>query len=385
MNRTFPLRLCWIAAGLLTAFAPGACALIDERQKDCPEEMSLTCSVNLVSNKEEEMDEKLGTLHDLPLRAALEDYLSDVFVSSTHDVDMLFYDQRRRGKMTFRESEVMDAEQKVFTLRVPASDYRVAGVSNLSAVPMLTVQDEDDGYALSLVQKLSASPVQSHPSAIFTARQRMLVRDRDEQRFDMYFHMANAAAALALNCDSCEVRSLQARYTGLADSFRILDSAYSFDQRAVLAADVVDATPFVNSDGEADRFIYDTFWERWTRLPLMVCGVGFPSPNVGSAVVGTYPIIWTIELYVTLSSGSVTRSDIYIGRPLEAGHLMIIKGWLTENGSFMSTPPHPPYHPLPDFPDPDNPDNPDTPSDSTVVGVTVQLNWNEAGQYNPEL
>jgi len=51
----------------------------------------------------------------------------------------------------------------------------------------------------------------------------------------------------------------------------------------------------------------------------------------------------------------------------------------------MSTPPHSPYHPLPDFPDPDNPDNPDNPSDSTVVGVTVQLNWNEAGQYNPEL
>ena len=225
MNRTFHLRLRWIAAGLLTASVLGACALIDERQKDCPEEMSLTCSVNLVSNKEEEMDDKLGTLHDLPLRAALEDYLSDVFVTSTHDVDMLFYDQRKRGKMTFRESEVMDAEQRVFSLQVPASDYRVAGVSNLTAVPMLSLQDEEDGYALALTHRAPKSVVPSHPSAVYAARQRMLVRDRGDQTFGIRFQMANAAAALALNCDSCEVRNLRATFSGLADSFRILDSA----------------------------------------------------------------------------------------------------------------------------------------------------------------
>ncbi len=378
VNRTFHLRLCWIAAGLLTASALGSCALIDERQKDCPEEMSLTCTVNLVSNKEEEMNDKLGTLHDLPLRAALEDYLSDVFVSSTRDVDMLFYDQRKRGKMTFRESEVMDAEQRVFSLQVPASDYRVAGVSNLTAVPVLSLQDEEDGYALALVHKTSRSVVPSHPSAVYAARQRMLVRDRGDQTFGIQFHMANAAAALALNCDSCEVRNLRATFTGLADSFRILDSAYSFDQHIVMEADVIDARPYVDDSEEAERFIYDTFWERWTKLPLMVCTVGFPSPNVGSAVIGTYPIVWTIELYVTLADGSTTRSDIYIGRPLEAGRLMIIKGWLTENGGFMATPPHPPYVPPP-------PVDPDQPADSTVVGVSVVLNWNNAGNYNPYL
>jgi hypothetical protein len=34
---------------------------------------------------------------------------------------------------------------------------------------------------------------------------------------------------------------------------------------------------------------------------------------------------------------------------------------------------------------PDDPDNPEQPVDSVVAGVSVMLNWNEAGQYNPEL
>ena len=365
------------SAAVLLA-ATGACALIDERQKDCPEEMSLTCTVSLVNNKEEEMNDKLGTLHDLPLRAALEDYLSDVFIDDAHDVEMLFYDQRRRGKMTFRESEVMDAEQKVFSLQVPASDYRVAAVANLSAVPMLSLQNEDDGYALALVHKSTKGTVPSHPSAVYAARQRMLVRDREEQQFDIQFHMANAAAVVALNCDSCEVKNLRATFSGLADSFRILDSAYSFDQHIEMEADIIDARPYVDNSEEADRFLYDIFWERWTKLPLMVCAVGFPSPSVGSAVIGTYPIIWTINLYATLADGTVTRNEIYIGKPLESSQLMIVKGWLTANGSFMNTPPHPPYIPGPDV-------EPDQPTDSTVVGVTVMLNWTETPNQQPDL
>ena len=364
-----------LSAAVLSA-AVEACALIDERQKECPEEMEMTCTVSLVNNKEEELNDKLGTLHDLPLRAALEDYLSDVFVDAAHDVDMLFYDQRRRGKMTFRQTEVMDAEQKVFSLQVPASDYRVAAVANLSAVPMLSLQGEEDGYALALTHKSPKGTVPSHPSAVYAARQR--VRDREDQQFEVRFHMANAAAVVALNYDSCEVRSLRATFSGLADSFRILDSAYSFDQHIEMEADIIDARPYVDNSEEAERFIYDTFWERWTKLPLMVCAVGFPSPSVGSAVIGTYPIIWTITLYATMADGSVTRNEIYIGKPLESSQLMIIKGWLTANGSFMNTPPHPPYVPPP-------PVDPEQPVDSVIAGVNVMLNWTESPTQYPDL
>ena len=49
--------------------------------------------------------------------------------------------------------------------------------------------------------------------------------------------------------------------------------------------------------------------------------------------------------------------------------------------TFTATPEHPPYVP----PMPIDPDNPEPPTDSTVVGVSVTLNWNDAGQYNPYL
>ena len=103
-------------------------------------------------------------------------------------------------------------------------------------------------------------------------------------------------------------------------------------------------------------------------------------------VIGTYPKIWTIYLYVTMPDNTVTRNEIYIGKPLQAGHLLIVKGWLTANGSFTGTPEHKPYNPDPGGPDfPPDPDNPDQPVDSTVVGVSVALNWSEGPVFNPEL
>lgn len=345
--------------------------------------MTLTCTINLVNQNEQELNENLGTLHDRPLREALEDYLSNVFVSESHDVELLFYDQRSRGKMTFRQKEVMDAEQKVFTVNVPASDYRVAGVSNLSVVPMVSLQDETVSSAVSLVQK-SSGKISSHPSAVFTSRQRILVRDKDDQAFEMHFYMANAAAALLLNRDSCDVKSIRAEYIGLADTFKVIDSTYSFDQGAVVKADNIDVEPMgrmaVSERGmlmATNSFLFDTFWEMWTKTPLMVCGVGFPSLNVSSEVIGIYPRIWTIDLYVTLSDNSVTRNQIYIGRPLVAGSLMIIKGWICANGSFTPRPEHEPYNPG------TGTDEPEQPSDSTVVGVNVTLKWKDGTEYNP--
>jgi len=391
VNRKVLLRLCWIAAGLLTAFAPEGCALIDERVKDCPEEITVTCYLNLSSNKDLEMDDKLGTEHDRPVRAALEDYLEHVFVSSVREVDMYFYDQRRRGKMTHEQHEIMDAGEREFEIRLPASDYRVAGAANVSVLPDVALEGAEGNYeVLRLVQK-DAELLPSQPSAVFTARQRMTVRDREDQHFDVRFQMANAAAALIINRDSCDVKGIRAEYSGLSDSFKILDSAYSFNNTTLIGTDLIDIVPFTGSDvdisNEAEPWVYDLFWTRWKKVPLMVCGVGFPSPNVSSEVVGTYPKIWTIYLYVTLQDNSVTRSEIYIGKPLQAGNLLIIKGWLTGEGAFTGTPEHAPYNPDPGGPDfpPEPPEPPEPAGDSTVVGVHVMLNWTEGPVQRPSL
>ena len=366
---------------------PG-CGLIDEKIDDCPEEITLTCSLNLKSNKEQEMDDKIGTEHDRPVRAALEKYLEHVFVSSVHEVDMYFYDQRRRGKMTHEQHEIMDAGQREFEIRLSASDYRMAGSANVSAVPDVTLEGAEGNFdILRLVQK-KKEQLPTQPTAFFSARKRLTVRDREDQHYDVEFQMVNAAAALIINRDSCDVKSIRADYGGFADSFKILDSAFAFDNKTIIGTDQIDIMPFMGSDedvsSETETWVYDAFWTRWKKVPLMVCGVGFPSPNVSDEVIGTYPKIWTIYLYVTMPDNTVTRSEIYIGKPLQAGHLLIVKGWLTANGSFTGTPEHKPYNPDPGGPDfPPDPDNPDQPVDSTVVGVSVQLNWQEGIVFNP--
>ena len=390
MNLRQLLTICSLDLMVVSSTLTG-CALIDDKLTDCPEEITVTCRLNLETNKDQEMDDKLGTDHDIPVRAALENYLTHVFVNSVHDVDMAFYDQRHRGKMISTQHEIMDADQRVFEVRIPASDYRMAGVANLSALPAVTLEDVENTTApVSLIQK-KGDKLPSHPTAIFSARQRMLVRDRENQEYTVTYQMANAAAALILNRDSCDVKSIRADYGGLADTFKILDSAYTFDHRTLIETDVIDIVPFMGSDQDIsyaeDIWVYDLFWTRWKKVPLMVCGVGFPSPNVSSEVIGTYPKIWTIYLYVTLADNSVTRTEIYIGKPLQAGHLLIIKGWICADGSFSASPEHPPYNPSggPDVPPGPEPPEPEQPVDSTVVGVSVQLNWQNGPEFNPEL
>ena len=365
-----PASVLVTVLSLVVAASLSGCGLIDERLENCPEETTMDFTMNLVSNMVVELDDKLGSEKDRPLRAALEDYLKPVFVSTVHEVDLSFYDQRRRHERTVHQTEVMDAEQKVFSVRIPASDYMLAGVANLSGVPNVSLHYEEEENRIALVQS-SLTKVSPQATAIYSARRRMLVQDAADQHFDVYFHMVNAAAALVLNHDSCEVQSIRAEYEGLADSFRVVDSAYSFDQHAVLKTDVIDVTPYLEAGTKA--WVYDAFWTTWTKTPLMVCSVGFPSPDVSTEVIGTAAKIWTINLYVTLADGSTTRSDLYIGKPLQAAHLMIIKGWLLADGSFSPNPPHKPYPSGGGSVDPDP-----SPSDtSTVCGVSVRLNWDE--------
>ena len=363
---------------MLMALAGTSCISRVRPAEEETEELNVVFSLNLLDS-EAEMTDKLGTAHDRPLRAALEDYLSTVLEDSVHDMDLLFYDQRHRRGETVRLTERISGGRQTLYADVPASDYRVAGAANLSAVSSLSLQDEDSEYTLKLVQNASGS-VASHRAAVYTARKRVLVRESEEvQTFELPFSMINAVAVLALNRDSCDVRSIRADYIGLADGYKIVDSAFLFDRNAVVKADIIDVSPFMGSDQdyseEAERFLYEVFWNRWTRTPLMACAVALPSPSVGSEIIGTYAKIWTINLYVDLENGTTTRNQIFIGKPLNPGHLLVIKGWLTENGSFTSTPEHEPYVPGAIEP----------PSDSTVVGVSVVLNWNQGGSYETVL
>ena len=84
--------------------------------------------------------------------------------------------------------------------------------------------------------------------------------------------------------------------------------------------------------------------------------MNFPSRDAAPAGTST---IWQLKVYLTNLDGSVTETVLDIDEPLKAGDLKVIKGSVDDEGAIR-------------------------PYDSTV-GVSVTLDWNHGGTYDPEL
>ena len=384
MKRFIPVLSCWLTA-LLFVVAAGSCH--HQVEPDPTESVNLLCRVSYpIPDVTAELNEKLSYLKDQPIRKALVLYTDPIFNPKVQDIDISFFDQRQHGARTFHETNVMNAEEKLFPLDLVASDYRFGGAANLSPTPSVKLTGGENEKELVLMQASDAGD--PHRAGMFTFRHRAYVKkDTPSQEYTTALCMVNAAAALILNRDSCDVTAISATYEGFADSFNVLDSLYSYDRNLVVNTDPIDVTPYLRSDEDLpmqSEWGYDPAWIQWVKTPLMVCGVSFPTRNFGTDVINGKVVIWTIHLLVTLADGSVTRNDIFIGQPVMAGHLKIIKGWLLKDGSFAATPPlvpqgGPSYEPGPD------PPTPPSPEDEAVVGISVMLNWRPGMSYEPEL
>ena len=382
MKRRGTILTAMLGLLVLTTAVLGGC--VPKEPEEQKETVNMDITVAYSPYVEEELDHMLSSEKDLPLRKALVEYIDPIFFPTVHDIDFSFYDQRKGGIRTGHLADVLDTDTKRLSLELVSSDYRYGIAANMSANPTVSLGGEETEKELSFIQE--SGTTEPHRAAMFSSRGRLYVPKDQVTDASRTLFMNNAAAALILNRDSCEVKGIQATYEGLADSFSIVDSTYSFDRKTVIKTDQLDVTRYMGDDQDlpmdASPWGYDLSWAKWSRTPLMVCGAGFPSRPLGTSVVNGNVIIWTINLFVNLADGTTTRNDIYIGQPLQAGHLKIIKGWLQGDGSFSPTPPIPPQGGGGGF----NPPTPPQPDDSTtVVGVAVMLNWQEGGTFNPNL
>lgn len=202
----------------------------------------------------------------------------------------------------------------------------------------------------------------------------------------LFAGMANDAAAFIIHRDSCDYRKITMEIEGLADTFFVRDSVFSYDLHTLVYADYIDATPFVEdaqgwSTGisgaddvrfstKAGDFVHDPMYDTWTRVPAIFCGVGFPSKDEGQGktIDGIdEPVLWVAHIYVTLSDGTTTKNSVYIGDRLPAGSLLIYRGWLRGDGSFVPGPPG------------------GGGEKGLVAGVSVTLDWKQGPHFDPEL
>lgn len=344
------------AAFVIMATALGGCSMIDEDLSDCGKESKIDYELELITNMSIELETVLDDDLDKDVAEALREYLKNIFTDYAHDVDLSFYDTQADSVRLHHEQTIMNADQRSYTLYLPMQNYMHLAAANLMDNRLVNLAD--DGYCHpSKLQQAQGDTITPHTTGLFTARLPMKVLDDVDQTFLVRLYMANCAAALVVDTRGYDVSGMKVVGSGFASRFSICDSAYVFDA----GAPVVKADEIIVKGGRQKCF----------------CSVNFPSrePKQTRTVIETEePFIaqegdeplWEFRVYVpkpgsnqSRSGSSITETVFRIRKPLHAGELKIIKGFVNEDGSVMTEAPE--------------------------VGVSVTLDWKPGGEYHPNI
>ena len=346
--------------------ALGSCSVIDDDLSVCDNHYELDYELRLVTNMNTELKTQLSTETQLSLAHSLRTHLADIFTDFAHDVDLSFYDTQGDSLRLQHDEHIMDANQASYALNLPKRQYMHLAVANIVDNPLVDLVDDERCHTARLsrlhggtvLRGDDAPIVDSHTTGIFTARQLMKVLEGIDQQFDVRLYMANCAAALVIDTIDSNAKDIEVYSTGFAVGFNVADSSYLF----------VDNPPLIRAKRVE---------EAHDPGEVAFCSVSFPSreaPAPKSQQASRRVIIetdepfistladeslWELHVYATAKDGTRTKSILYIRRPLRAGQLMIIKVRMHDDGSVTSGDP--------------------------TVGVSITLNWNDAGSHDVPL
>lgn len=351
----------WNIVGTLLAAAliwvlSASCSVIDEDLSDCDDnnEYKLDYELRLVTNMTTELHTKLGLETNVALAAALKAHLSGIFTDYAHDVDLSFYETQGEMPRLQHDQHIMDANQASYTLYLPMRQYMHLAVANVLNNELITLKG-DEKCRTSILSQTANDTIASHTTGIFTARQPMDVLEGVDQTFNVHLYMANCAAALVIDPRGHDVSSLKVFTKGFASRFNINDSTYVFDAKSPIVR-----TTLVKPENSSD---------------MCYCSVNFPSREpdykdtkaTRSIIETTEPFedeasiepLWEFKTYITNADGTVTETVLGIRKTLRAGQLMIINGYVTDEGSVQT--------------------------EDQTVGVNVTLDWHEGWSFDPVL
>ena len=327
-----------------------ACSSIDEDLSDCGSDYELNYELRLVTNMTTELQTQLTTQTDVNIAQALRTHLQNIFTDFAHDVDLSFYDTQGDSLRLHHDEHIMDANQASYTLYLPMRQYMHLAAANVVNNNVVSIANDERCHTATLLS-VQGDTIASHTTGIFTARQPMEVLEGVDQTFNVHLYMANCAATLVIDTIGSNLGALNVVSTGFATGFNMADSTFIYPSKSpIVVAEQIQTNTSDNG--------------------VAFCAVSFPSPEkptTRTVIETTEPFIsassenslWEFRVYATTAEGTITESRLYVNTPLRAGQLKIIKAKAKPDGS-MGT------------------------NDQTV-GVSVTLNWNNAGEYNPEL
>lgn len=324
-------------ACLATAIAQTSCSSIDEDLSDCDVDMKGTYRHHLVTNENREIARVLGD--ETAIGDDLREHLKDVFADYGRDIALDFYalpELTHTLPLTGTMPTEMNATERSFDIFMSIFDYTHLAVTNVrdNGAVALSGNDNCRTAQLSLqpqppyeTTKLEEALASQH-TGLFTGRRQLTGITYGEQRYDMPLYIVNSAAAIVLDPRyprTTEFTDVRIYTTGFADAFNVCDSVYTYP----------DNDYYVRADEVA---LHNTDW-------LCYCAVSMPSREP------VYPTrqredvdeptfryddcgqaVWYYDCYVTMASGTITRTTIGVRHPLRAGQLKIIKGWIDDVG-----------------------------------------------------
>ena len=246
-------------------------------------------------------------------------------------------------------SDIMDANQSSYTLYLPVREYMHTSVANIMDNSQVSLEGIDYCKTGRLVQYARGGYVEPHNTGIFTARQPMDVLGGIDQHFNVRLYMASSASALVMDVDRNAgiAGDIRVEIHGMADGFEIADSVFTFSSNPIVRTDRITV-------GAQQCFASVHFPSRDVPPPSKVI-IDIDDPSEGLA---SDEPIWQWHVYVPLEDGTVTESVLGVRTPLMAGQLKIVKAKILSNGSASVEDP--------------------------TVGVSVTLDWHDAGQHEVE-
>ena len=355
MERTWKSKALAILMMMTAISMSTSCSMIDDDLDDCEVELKGQYRLHLVTNEELEIKRVLGHRDDIA--GALREYLSDVFTDYGRDLALSFYalpDSVLTLPLRGQLPTEMNATERSFDIFMPISDYMHLATANVRSNGPVSLEHTESCRHAALRPAVTAIPTNmssylpadldaatpSQRTGLFTGRRALSGLTYGPQQYDMPLYIANSAAAIVLDPRTARFTDVRIFTTGFADGFSISDSTYTY------------TTPYLV---RADRVtVGGTNW-------LCYCGVSLPSRELAdlsrqqsspsteteggistrSRVEIDEPVfdyrnsgrtIWYYDCYVTLATGSVTRTTIGIPHPLRAGQLKIIVGWIDDDG-----------------------------------------------------
>ncbi len=333
-----------------SALALAGCCMVDEDLSGCPDEYSIDYEMRLVTNVQTEINTVLGLEADVHVAKALREYLKDIFSDLAHDVDLSFYDFAEPRPVLKHFSDIMDANQTSYTLRLPVHEYMHLAVANLVDNNLVNLDAAGTCGTSRLLQNSpgEGNVIEPHNTGLFTARLPMNILEGIDQNFLVQLYMANCATALVVDWTGAPaVNGLSACTTGFASSFNIADSTYVFKENPLVKADFIDV-----QEGYEDCYVTVQFPSHEpedveTKVVIETTDP-FISDNADES-------LWEWQVYVRMPDGSVTRTRLGLVKPLRAGQLKILRIHIGAGGEAI-------------------------PDDSSVA-TSVELDWQDAGSH----